>query len=415
MAAFGYLGDNTEAHDLAIGLFLSWFPVLILCSIIDRNPVASDDIRKKLNNLVDLVCTSLQDDANRDDFIRSFGDLPESQPLARWVQTISDKVKFIKGDYFTEFVGQARTRFHYGAAHAILIDIEKSYIADHGRNWLVNEREARAALVLGQVDKGLVWFDGRQFWQFFAALVCVTGTGSGAFILSYFTPTVGLSCRSGGYMVFNIVSITLLVSELVLWSWTSPIRKGRVHDLVRRHTGVWEDHIGIEVGGGADLQVTTRNRARFKNFLATMERSIVQTSSHVIHKVHFGRNSPRIDKFEDGIRSYFQTLHALTTRQWIESCLIQPLEALNTIWLVYLIMSQTTGAFVTCACQSSLWSRGGGYLDFTQWKTSNSTALADYWIQGTVISCVIMGLGMIYIVIEVHIIPLERASHSPPH
>jgi hypothetical protein len=53
-------------------------------------------------------------------------------------------------------------------------------------------------------------------------------------------------------------------------------------------------------------------------------------------------------------------------------------------------------------------------LDFTQWKVSNSPELAHYWVQGTVISCVIMGLGMVYIVIEVHFIPSKRAGYSCP-
>lgn len=80
--------------------------------------------------------------------------------------------------------------------------------------------------MLGQVDEGLVWFDGRQFWQISSGFVCVAGTGTDAFILNYFTPTVGLSCRSGGYLIFNVVALGLLVSELVVWIWASPIRSG---------------------------------------------------------------------------------------------------------------------------------------------------------------------------------------------
>jgi hypothetical protein len=140
-----------------MGLFISWLPVLILCSILDRNPVASDDIQRKLNKLVDIVCDSLLDMDTRNDFIVSFHDMPESQRMAYWVEKIAAKAEVIKGDYFCGFSGQARTRFHYGAAYAILTDIEKAYIADHGREWLRDPREARAALVLGQVDHGTTW------------------------------------------------------------------------------------------------------------------------------------------------------------------------------------------------------------------------------------------------------------------
>jgi hypothetical protein len=140
-----------------MGLFISWLPVLILCSILDRNPVASDDIQRKLNKLVDIVCDSLLDVDTRNDFIASFRDMPESQRMTYWVEKIAAKAEMIKGDYFCGFSGQARTRFHYGAAYAILTDIEKAYIADHGRGWLRDPREARAALVLGQVDHGTTW------------------------------------------------------------------------------------------------------------------------------------------------------------------------------------------------------------------------------------------------------------------
>lgn len=140
-----------------MGLFVSWLPILILCSILDRNPVASDDIQRKLNKLVDLVCDSLLDNNTRAEYIASFADLPQAQHMSYWVEKIAAKAEYIKGDYFHGFAGQARTRFHYGAAYAILTDIERAYIAQRGRNWLGEAREARAALVLGQVDQGSTW------------------------------------------------------------------------------------------------------------------------------------------------------------------------------------------------------------------------------------------------------------------
>jgi hypothetical protein len=155
--AFGDIGSNYQAHNLAMGLFVSWLPILVLCSILDRNPVASDDIERKLNKLVDVVCDALFDTDNRNDFIASFRDMPEAQHMAYWVEKIAAKAGVIKGRYFCGFSGQARTRFHYGAAYAILSDIEKSYVAEHGRGWLKNPQEARAALVLGQVDRGFTW------------------------------------------------------------------------------------------------------------------------------------------------------------------------------------------------------------------------------------------------------------------
>jgi hypothetical protein len=392
--AFGYLGDNAQAHDLAIGLFMSWFPILILCSIVDRNPAAADDIQRKLNKLVDLVCNSLQDENIRDEFISSFRDLPESQTMSYWVQKIAAQAEHIKGEYFRGFAGQGRVRFHYGAAHAILIDIEKAYIADHGRDWLSMEREARASLVLGQVHRGLVWFDGRQFWQIFSGFVCVAGTGTGAFILSYFTPTVGLSCRSGGYLIFNVVALGLLVSELAVWIWTSPIR----HHKKTKGLGTPSLNDGSQA---LHTKALASSQSWFAYFLRFTERILVSTCTFIIRRTPLKKRASKSRKVEAVIRHHFQTLQQLTLRHWAERCFFIPLEGFNTIWLIYLVMSQTTGAFNNCDCQTSIWGTGGGYLDFTQWSYSNSPLVGHYWIAGTVISSSFMGIGMIYVVIEV--------------
>lgn len=45
VTAFADLGDNTTAHSLALGLLLSWLPVLITMMIVDRNPSASTRCR----------------------------------------------------------------------------------------------------------------------------------------------------------------------------------------------------------------------------------------------------------------------------------------------------------------------------------------------------------------------------------
>jgi hypothetical protein len=50
---------------------------------------------------------------------------------------------------------------------------------------------------------------------------------------------------------------------------------------------------------------------------------------------------------------------------------------------------------------TSTWGGFGGYLDFTQINVANSAVVKEYWIIGTTITCVVMGLGMSYIVLEV--------------
>lgn len=313
-AAFGVLGDNAQAHDLALGLLLAWLPVLILSSIVDRNPVAANDILVKINALLDRVRESLMDDAVKQDYIETIADI-DRDTMVKWVEATSKACPDLE-DFFVEFAGQGRKRFHYGVAHPILTDIERAYIVDKGRNWLENEAEARTRLVLGDKFGGLNWLDPRELWQVLSAVVIVGGTILGAFFLSYFTPTVGVGCRSGGYFVFGSVSLGLLVVEMLCW-WA--------FDASDRKVGV---HLAVE-------------------------------------------------------RYFFK-----------------PIELINVGWLAYITISQTTGAYNSCRCKSSLWFGGGGYIDWNNYDTATSPWVRYNWTIATSFSATIMAAAMAYIVTE---------------
>jgi len=215
-SAFGLIGNNAEAHDLALGLLLGWMPIMIMAGIVDRNPFSVDDVQGPLNELISLVCESLQDTELVQNFLQTLDPLlPETQKMETRVRNIADKAGHLQNDFFDRFAGQGRLRWHYGCAHSVLSDIENVWIADRGRDWLRDEKEARTKLVLGSNDHGLFWFDFRELWQVSAAFIAVAASCLGAFVLSYFTPTVGLGCRSRGYLVFGIVSFALLVLEFI--------------------------------------------------------------------------------------------------------------------------------------------------------------------------------------------------------
>ena len=172
--------------------------MLVLCSIVDRNPISSDDIRKLLNRFVNRVRLSLHNGEIRREYFERLREegIPDDmrRRMEGWVDKIAQQSREFSPDFFIQFAGQGRLRWHYGAAHPILSDIETSYIAKRGRHWLRNEGEARVMLVLGPVaSKGLRWFDPREFWQITAAVIMVTGTTWGAFVLSYFTVSLFLA------------------------------------------------------------------------------------------------------------------------------------------------------------------------------------------------------------------------------
>jgi hypothetical protein len=382
-AAFGFLGENAQAHDLALGLLLAWLPVLILSSIVDRNPVASNDILIKLNALIDRVRMSLMDDTVKQDYLRTIADVDHQTRMTGRVEATSRACPDLE-NFFVKFAGQGRKRFHYGVAHPILTDIEQAYIAERGRNWLLaNEAEARTNLVLGDASGGLDWLDPRELWQVLSAVVIVGGTILGAFCLSYFTPTVGVGCRSGGYMVFGSVSFGLLLVEMVLW-WAFDSSKQEMRDYRRR---------------------LTENHPRRQDLLTWYARQ------HVV----FIRKSSAIS---EACRSFLWTqLGNLTSREFARSVerkcekyqstplavdhfFFKPVECFNTVWLTYITMSQTTGHYNSCSCKSSLWFGGGGYIDWNNYNTATSSFVRINWTIATAFSSTIMAAAMAYIVTE---------------
>ena len=131
-ASFGDLGNNQTAHDLALGLLLGWLPVMILVTIVDRNPTAIEPVRRKLNSLVDDVRRALLDPGLRNSYM---ADTRRTTRDFAWTECLKDE-DFFFGDFFTHFSGQGRVRWHYGVAHPILAGIESKFMAAEGRHWL---------------------------------------------------------------------------------------------------------------------------------------------------------------------------------------------------------------------------------------------------------------------------------------
>jgi hypothetical protein len=393
-AAFGLIGENATAHDLALGLLLGWLPILILCSIVDRNPAAADDVRDQINALIDTVCLSLQDEAIVNEFIESFCTQPEAREMKKNVYKVRDSAQYLQHNFLKAFAGQGRVRWHYGAAHPILSDIENCYIAEHGRDWLHNEEEARTKLVMGSVGRGLFWFDFRELWQIFASVVIVTGTSMGAFAISYFTPTVGLGCRSMGYLIFVVNSFGLLALEFLVWWFTTEEREELRSPMVRRFTSAT---FAAETGV---LRKVKSWGLRKRDWL---EEWLIDVLPNLASLFYPSKRERKREKYRKALKHTFDESHSYTLRQWTHRCFFIPAEVINASWLIYIILAQTFGSYLNCRCQSSIYGVGGGYIDLTQTKVSHNQWLKWYWSTGTSLSCVIMGLGLGYVVLEVRL------------
>ena len=99
--------------------------------------------------------------------------------------------------------------------------VERTFAAEHGRGWLDLEEEAKKALLTPHGHQGFRVVDFHLCWQLLGAFLIIYGNLTAGFLISYFTPTVGLGCRSGGYMIFGILTLTAGLGEFSMEVFSS--------------------------------------------------------------------------------------------------------------------------------------------------------------------------------------------------
>ena len=109
--AYGDIGNNETAHELGIGLLLSWLPILVLSSIVDRNPVAAEEICRQLNKFISNIRIALLDTERRDSYTRAIG---QTQNDFEWTRFLEDDI--FPNAFFVRFAGQGRIRWHVSDA-----------------------------------------------------------------------------------------------------------------------------------------------------------------------------------------------------------------------------------------------------------------------------------------------------------
>ena len=190
---------------------------------------------------------------------------------------------------------------------------------------------------------------------------------------SDFTPTVGLGCRSGGYLVFMVIALGLILIEILVW-WLTHETTHTADDLLARVGTKLERHL-------------TRGDMPEK--------------------------PKRVGGRTQRLLSWFRTT---TFRDVVRRFVIRPGEMINTGWLTYIIFAQTfgkhvqfptlysqltfTGSYQTCDCMSSNWAKGGGFIDFQTYDYYIAHGVFVYWGSANALSMFVMSVGLAYIVHE---------------
>ena len=292
--AFNDAGGNATAHDLALGLLVGWLPVLIVGCTVDRNLTSADSVLDRLNDLIEEVRVALLDPESADDL-----HIHHHSTAIEFAKSKVLNTEEVNGEPFFEgFGGQGRTHFHYGVAHPILSSMESKFVAQTGRDWLRNGHKARRAIVVQSRNiNGLKMWDPRMIWQMLSSIFIVAGTVFAAFVISWFTPTVGLGCRTGGYIVYILIATGALIIEMSTW-WLTHHTTHTHKDPLRR--------------------VGSQLERRFSN-KAPSEKSFLRT-----HR----------------LESFLEWIESNSFRRVVKNFVLRPIEAVNTGWLTYMIAAQ---------------------------------------------------------------------------
>ena len=107
--------------------------------IVDRNTIAAERIAFKLNQtLLASVRSALRNDGLR----MIYGErIQAPSDFFDWIPKLDDE-SF--DNFFTDYAGQARIRWHYGVAHSLLCNFEDSFMAESGRDWLTENNANQA-------------------------------------------------------------------------------------------------------------------------------------------------------------------------------------------------------------------------------------------------------------------------------
>jgi hypothetical protein len=198
--AFYDLGENSTAHSLALGILFSWLPVLVCYTIVDRNPISADRTIELVNRWLYNVAA-----------VRKWHRNGQQQQGPRWWGLADVGSKKSKKLRFGGFIGQGRKIRYTGLAKAVLSNHQHHLHLLRGN---IAPYDAFAGAVQNDLEGAV-----RGSWMFYSAisLGMVWLQVGMAVIISYHTPTVGLGCRSLGFLIYGLLTtVTWLITFFTL-------------------------------------------------------------------------------------------------------------------------------------------------------------------------------------------------------
>lgn len=183
--AFGEVGDDISVTPLTIGLLYGWLPLLVITTIVDRNPTSSDrtaEFMSRWLHNVDAVRTWKVNGANQN-----------PADIDWWTGYQKVAGHFQLGN----FIGQGRTMEYCGLAYTVARTVTKPYdISDDGNLYWYN---SYASDVIARLEhRPWLWWSAalRAFFLTWVQIMM-------AFIVAITSPTASIGCWSGSFLVFG--------------------------------------------------------------------------------------------------------------------------------------------------------------------------------------------------------------------
>ncbi|KAH6869418.1 hypothetical protein B0T10DRAFT_533871 [Thelonectria olida] len=188
------------AHSVAFGILISWFPLLVLFSVLDRNPVSADRSQRLISRWMQWV-----DSPNRPEHPNWWSQMRED---ASWKERGAQQTSFDR--YISDFVGQGRQIGYDGLPYAVLISVYD--------NPGVNRRMRPLRTIIDQSIRRLNGHRPGSWWVLSVISLALVWLEIGmAFMISYNIPTVGIGCRSASYLVYGCLSSLSWLIHLLPW------------------------------------------------------------------------------------------------------------------------------------------------------------------------------------------------------
>lgn len=176
------------------------------------------------------------------------------------------------------------------------------------------------------------------------AFIIQWGTTGPAIFVAYLTPTTGLSCRSGSYLIYGVLGTVswMLLTASTLFSHAVMLRYQRVH--------TFQPHLDLR-----------DNSSRPGFYRRTLSHSFLCAGSVITS----------------------------STGKLIATC--------NALWLLTSSIFEYVGFYETCWCSASVMSLGGkGWVVLFKNAKDLSDAASNYWVGGVVLSFAVCFLTFMF-------------------